>query len=883
MSWRRFFRRRKWDEERGRELASYLETETEENVARGMTREEAKRAAHVKLGNATRIREEIYEMNSLSFLETLGQDLRYGARMLRKNPGFSAIAILTLALGIGANTAIFSVIDSVLLRPLPYKDSNSLVILWENDTRHSNPHNTIAPPDFLDWQSQNTVFADMAGFVDERDNFTGNGEPEQVVVQLVTPNFFSVLGVNPIMGSGFTAENGQAAHTNVVILAYGFWKERFGGDPGIIGKTILLNGHSQTVVGVAPRDFEWFIKDGSLTGAKPQMWGPWVLPQRFRDRKQIGRFMTAVARIKRGVSLRQAQTEMNTIVTRLAQEYPDFNQNWGISVVPLREQLSGNLRPALLILLGAVVFVLLIACANVSSLLLARAASRERELAIRTAIGASRSRIARQLLTESALLTAAGGGLGVLLAFLGTNILLASSPQNLLDVNSVSINFRILLFAATATVLTGFLFGFLPSYISAHQRISETLKEGGRTSSSAKGRQFARRAFVVMQMALSVVLLVGAGLLIRSFARLAGVDPGFNASHMITFRVTLPESKYGTDQLQMDFFKQLVDRIGRLPGVRSVSMSSCPPFSGLGAATDVHILSQPDVPTERPVAAVRVVGPNYFRTMEIPLRAGRTFNDAELATKRRVVIVNQAFANMFLRGKNPLGEKVSIFMRGGDEDTKFPSQIIGVVGDVRQMALDTPAEPTVYWPHPELVYSEMTIVARTSNDPLALVSAARAEVQRMDPNQPISAVATMDQLLGDSVSLSRFTTLVLGVFAAMALVLAAVGIYGVIAYAVAQRTHEIGIRMALGARPYDVLRLVLGQGTRLTLLGAGIGVIAALALTRLMTSLLYQVSATDPLTFAAVALLLVGVALAASYVPARRATKVDPLVALRYE
>ncbi|MGH9709571.1 MAG: ABC transporter permease, partial [Candidatus Acidiferrales bacterium] len=568
MSWRRFLRRKRWDEERARELEAYLQAETEENMARGMSADEARRAAHLKLGNATRIREEIYEMNSLGWLETLWQDVHYGLRMLRKNRGFTVVAVLTLALGIGANTAIFSVIDSVLLRPLPYKDPGNLVMVWE---RRVNPHNTVAPPDFLDWQSQNTVFADMAAIVDERDNLTGTGQPEQVVVQLVSPNFFAVLGVNPILGRGFTAENGQASRDNVLILSYGFWKERFGGDPEIVGKTILLNGHSQIVVGVAPRDFNWFIKDGSLTGAKPQMWAPWVLPQRFRDRKQIGRFMTVVARLKPGVTLPQAQTQMNTIATRLAREFPDFNKDWGINVVSLREQLSGDLRPALLILFGAVAFVLLIACANVSSLLLARAAARGREMAIRTAIGASRRRIARQLLTESLLLAIAGGGLGVLLAFWGTNALLAASPHNLLGLDSVPIDFRILIFAFATTLLAGLLFGFLPSYISAHSKISETLKEGGRGTSGGKQRRVARSAFVVAQVGLSLVLLAGSGLLIRSFMRLLGVDPGFNASHLLTFKVVLPLSKYGTDQTQMVFFEQLLTRIQRLPSVSSVS------------------------------------------------------------------------------------------------------------------------------------------------------------------------------------------------------------------------------------------------------------------------------------------------------------------------
>jgi putative ABC transport system permease protein len=614
------------------------------------------------------------------------------------------------------------------------------------------------------------------------------------------------------------------------------------------------------------------------------MWSPFVFPASFSDRKDIGRFLSVVARLKPGVTVAQAQSQMSAIAARIAEEYPDFNGYWGANVVSVRDQISGELRPALLILFGAVAFVLLIACANVSSLLLARASAREREIAVRTAIGASPWRIASQLLTESVVLALIGGAIGVALAIWGTDLLLAASPKNLLDLHSIPVDWRVLAFAAGATLIAGLLFGFLPSYISAHSGISETLKEGGRGSSAGKQKRFARSAFVVAQMCLALVLLAGSGLLIRSFIRLVGVDPGFDASHLLTFKVSLPSSKYKTDPARLAFFQQLLARISRLPGVRSVSMNSFPPFTGLGSATGVHVLSQPQRSLmDLPVADVRVVGPDYFPTMQIPLHAGRLFDARELAEERHVVIINQAFADQYLHGVDPLGQKAVIYMKSLEESQNTPSEIIGVVGDVRQMGLDTPAEPTVYWPHPELVMSGMTILVRTVNDPLALVSAVRNELQQMDPEQPMAAIATMDQLLAGSFSRSRFTMLVLGVFAALALVLASVGIYGVIAYSVTQRTQEFGIRIALGASRRDVLGLVLGQGTRLTVLGIGLGIIAALIVTRLMATLLYGISATDPLTFTAVALLLALVALAACYIPARRATRVDPIVALRYE
>jgi putative ABC transport system permease protein len=881
---RSLFRRDTMEADMDEELRAHFEQQVEKLVAGGLPREEAIRRARLEFGGHEQLKEECRDARGVSVVETLLQDMRYAARVLRKSPGFTVVGILTLALGIGANTAIFSVIDSVMLRPLPYKDPAGLVMLWENNSRHPNPHNTVSPPDFLDWQSRNSSFAEMASLFDERDNLTGNGVPQEVIVQDVSANFFSVLGVNPILGPGFSSENGKKGRDKVVVLSYGFWKERFAGDTGIIGKTLVLDGQPQTIVGVAPQDFTWFIKDGSFTGAKPQIWTPFVFPASFSDRKDIGRFLSVVARLKPGVTVAQAQTEMNAITARIAEEYPDFNGYWGGNVVPVRDQISGELRPALLVLFGAVAFVLLIACANVSSLLLARASAREREIAVRTAIGAGPWRIASQLLTESILLALIGGAIGVALAVWGTNLLLAVSPKNLLDLHSIPIDWRVLSFATGATLLAGLLFGFLPSYISAHSGISETLKEGGRGSSAGKQRRFARSAFVVAQMCLALVLLAGSGLLIRSFIRLAGVDPGFEASHLLTFKVSLPSAKYKTDAARLAFFRELLSRISRLPGVHSASMNSFPPFSGLGSATGVHLLSQPERSLmDLPVAAVRVIGPDYFATMQIPLHMGRTFSEQELTEERHVVIINQAFEDQYLKGVNPLGQKAVIYMKSLKESENTPSEIIGVVGDVRQMALNTPAEPTVYWPHPELVMSGMTVVVRTANDPLSLVSGVRTELGQMDPEQPMASIATMDELLSGSLSRSRFTMLLLGLFAVLALVLASVGIYGVIAYGVAQRTQEFGIRIALGASRRDVLALVLVQGTRLTLLGIGLGILASLLVTRLLATLLYGVSPTDPFTFGAVALLLALVALVACYIPARRATRVDPMVALRYE
>ena len=877
--------RKRMLEELEKDIRDHLEREMQDNIARGMTPEEARYAARRKFGNVTRVKEEVREVWSFAWLEQFLQDLRFGGRMLRRSPGFTAVAMLTLVLGIGANTAIFSVVNAALLRPLPYADPASLMMVWESNSKlpHAD-HNVVSPPDYLDWKTQSDVFRGMAGIFDQRVNLTGRGLPEQIILQDVTADFFSVLGVSPILDPGFTPENGQQGHDNVVILSFGFWKERFAGDPNIVGKSIILNGHPLAIVGVAPWNFQWFIKDGSITGAKPQMWSPFAFPKSFSERRNIGRFLTVVARLNPGVSPEQAQAQMTAVAARIAREFPDFNANWGANVVPLRQQISGDLRPALLALFGAVIFVLLIACANVSSLLLARAASRDRELAVRTAIGASPWQIARQLLTESVLLALIGGATGIGLAFWGINALLAASPANLLDLRSVSIDWRVLLFATGSILLAGLLFGFLPSYIAAHAGTAETLKEGGRGGSGVRRGSNARSAFVVAQISLALVLLAGSGLLIRSFVRLAGVDPGFDANHLVTFKVYLPTARYKDDPARLAFFRGFLERISRLPGVHSATINSFLPFTGLGAATGVHLLRQPEQSLmDLPVVAVRVVGPNYFSTMEIPLRAGRDFNSEELTDARHVAIINQAFADKFLSGVNPLGQKAVIFMKSLEESKNPVCEIIGVAGSIRETGLDIPAEPTVYWPNPELVYNEMAVLVRTVDDPLTSVSAVRNELKQMDSELPMAGIATMDQLLGDSISRSRFTMLLLGIFAAIALVLASVGIYGLVAYSVAQRTREFGVRIAFGAERRDVLLLVLSHGARLTLLGIGLGIVASLAVTRLLATLLYGMSATDPTTFAAVALLLALVALAACYLPARRATRVDPMVALRSE
>jgi putative ABC transport system permease protein len=811
-------------------------------------------------------------------METLFQDLRYGLRVLTKSPGFTAVAVIALALGIGANTAIFSVVNAVLLRALPVRDAERLVVVWEHNRPRDRQQNVISPANFMDWRDQNTVFEQMAAFVDIRANLTGVEEPEELPGQVASVNLFPLLGVQAARGRTFAPDEGEEGRSNVVILSDGLWKRRFGADSGVVGQTIKLSGNNYTVIGVMPPDFQWFIKNMSLTGKPAELW----LPNTFgaNARRRGGRAWQSVARLKPGVTLAQAQAEMTTIASRLEQQYPDFNKGWGVNLVPLRAQFTGEIRTALLMLLGAVGFVLLIACANVANLLLARAATRQKEIAVRAAMGAGRRRIVRQLLTESVLLAGVGGALGLLLAVWGMDVLLALAPPDLLGLKEVGLNLRVLGFTLLVSLLTGLIFGLAPAFGAARTDLNEALKEGGRGQGSGGRRAGARQVFVVAQVALALVLLIGSGLMIRSFMRLQAVNPGFNAENLLSVRVLLPGAKYREDHQRIGFFRQLLERVRALPGAQGVSAIDALPFGGIGSGTSFTVVGRPEPPPgEVPVTDVRVADPEYFRVMGIPLLRGRNFTEKEATEVSRVVIVNETLVRQQFPNEDPLGKRITINM----SDNPVPSEIIGVVGDARYVGLDVEPRAMTYWPHPELVRSGMTLVVRTGADPLSLAPAIQREVRALDADQPVADIRTMEQLLATSVARARFSTLLLSIFAAVALILAAVGIYGVMSYAVTQRTHEIGIRLALGAQAGDVLRLVVKQGMLLTLIGVGLGLGGAFALTRLIATLLFGISATDPLTFGALSLLLIGVALVANYLPARRAMRVDPLVALRYE
>lgn len=809
-------------------------------------------------------------------MQTLWQDLRYGARMLLKNPGVTLVAVIALTLGIGANTAIFTVVDAVLLRSMPYTDAERLAVVWEK--RPTNDQNVINLGNFYDWKDQNSVFVDMAAFFDLNRNLTGDGEPEEVAGQIATTNLFSVLGVKAIQGRTFAPDDGKPGQQKVVVIGYDLWQRRFGGDPRIIGRSITLNNDQNTIVGVLPADVGWHVQKGSMIKRAPEIWSPWQVSNELRMRR--GRFARAVARLKPGVTLDQAQNEMNIIGTRLQQQYPEFNTNWGVNVVPLRTQFTGDIRKPLLILLGAVGFVLLIACANVANLLLARASSRRREIALRAGLGAGRWRIARQLLTESLLLSVIGGTFGLLLAWWGTKALIALSPAGLMDLRHVTVSLPVLGFTFALTLLTGIIFGLVPAVEAARVDLNASLKEGGKNVGSVARSHRLRNLFVVTQVALALVLLVGAGLLMKSLNRLQSVKPGFESNNLLTMQISLPGRKYDTNPKVVDFFKRAVEQIESIPGVEEAGAINYLPFAGPHSGTGIQIEGQPVLPPGQELhTGVCVTDANYFRAMQIPLKRGRLFTEQESIEMRHVVVVNEAFARVNFPGQDPIGKRVTIDMK----DENLPSEIIGIVGDNKHMGLDIEVEPMAFWPHPELASSSMTFAIRTKGEPLSVAAAARNVIRNIDPQQPVGEVSAMNNLMAKSIAKSRFNATLLGVFSLVALVMAAVGIYGVISYSVQLRTHEIGVRMALGAQRGDVLRLVVKQGISLGLIGVAVGLAGSFALTRLIASLLFEVTATDKTTFGLVAAGLFLITLVACYIPARRATKVDPLVALRYE
>jgi predicted permease len=873
---RGLLRRGSVEREMEEELRFHLRMRAAENVRRGMAQAEAAQAAQHSFGSWLRVKETCRDIKGGGVVETLMQDVIFGLRMLRKNPGFTLVAILTLALGIGANTAIFSVVDAVLLRALPYKHANRLVVMWEHKNGGRNKHNVVSPANFLDWQEQAQSFDDMAAYVDVRFNLTGAGAPVEVPAQVSTGNLFELLGAQAALGRTYTNADAEPGHDNVVVLSHNLWQRQFGGDSSIVGKTLTMNGHAVTVIGVMPADFKWFIKENSLTGKPAELW----TPNKWTDRRRIGRFLSAVARLKPGVSVAQAQAEMDTISGRLAQQYADFDAGWSVELVPVRTQLAGEITKPLLVLLGAVAFVLLIACANVANLMMARAATRQKEIAIRTALGAGRWRMVRQLLTESIMLALAGGIVGLLLALWGVDLLVALSPPNLISRTDVGLSLSVLGFTFGVSLLTGIVFGLLPALEAARSDPQEALKESGRSSMGSPRSRRVRGAFVVAEIALALVLLVGAGLMMKSFLRLEAVNPGFEAQNLLTMRVLLPRAKYPDDAKRIAFFRQAVEHMQALPGVRAAAAATELPFGGLGSATDFAIEGQPAPPAgNNQTTDVHATDENYFRTLSIPVIKGRTYTAQEAMEDRHVVVINETLARQYFPDTNPIGQRLIIDMK----DENKPDEIIGVVGDAKYATLEGEPHAMVYWPHAQLANSAMTIVLRTTGDPMNLAAAAQREIQALDKDQPVADVRTMESLIGESISRTRFGTLLLDVFAAVALLLATVGIYGVMSYSVVQRTHEIGIRMALGAQVSDIFRLIVGQGMLFTLSGVALGLGAAFALTRLLASLLYEVSATDPAIFAGLSVLLTLIAFVASYVPARRATKVDPLIALRYE
>ena len=805
-------------------------------------------------------------------------DIRYAIRLCLRTPGFTTVAVLALALGIGANTAIFTIVNAVLLDRLPFRDPDRIVVLWEEGAHRPGRSNVLGPSQFLRWGDRATSFEATAGLADTRANLTSDGAPEEVIVQNVTGAFFPILGVPPLVGRTFSdAENSDPA-SSVVILGYDLWQRRFGGDPAIVGRAIQLNSRPQTVVGVMPHGFRLFLKEGSLAGKPSDLWAPYVLPAGARDFG--GRYMEAIGRLKRGVSRAQAEIELKTIAAALAVETPQRNTNWTAQVHLLHDEVSGEYRRSLIILAGAVAFVLLIACANVANLLLSRGAVRQREIAIRSALGAPRFRVIRQLLTESVVLALLGGVVGLLIAVWGVRVLLALSPVDLTMAGDVRLSYPVLGFTAAASLVTALASGLAPAFEGSRTDVQETLKDGTRQAGGGVRHRRLRQAFVISEIALAVVLLVGAGLLLRSFSSLRRVDPGYSTANVLTMRLQLPGAKYRDDGQRIRFFKDATSRIQQLPGVQSVGTISYLPLTGLGAGTSFTIAGEPPPPPGQDhVTNVSVCDNGFFRTMNVPLLRGRLFTEREMLERSNVVVVSESLARTYFPHDDPIGKRLGIYMT----DPIVPTEVIGVVGDIRFQDLTADPKPTTYWPHPQLAYSSMTLTIRAGADPLPLAPVVERAIRTLDADQPVSDVRTMRQWVAKSLAQARFNSLLLTIFASVALLLAAIGIYGVMSYSVSLRTAEIGIRLAIGADPRDILMMIVANALRLTGLGLAIGVVLALALSRTVTSLLYETTGTDPITFAAVLATLGGVALAASYLPARRAARIPPVDALRYQ
>jgi len=851
------------------ELAAHLQLLADSQVKEGMSEADARRAALVELGGLEQVKEEVRTRRAGFAFETFLLDLRYGLRGLLKNPGFTFTAVIALALGIGANTAIFSVINGVLLRSLPYRDPQNIVTIWERFAQNGDRLNVISPANLLEWQKQNHAFEELAAVWDVRLNFTGNGEPVEVQAQRVTASFFRVLGVQPEIGRWISDDEDRPGGNLVAVLSHELWQERFGSNTAIVGQQTTISGRPYTIIGVMPPGFH-FLND------HVQAWTPFQIDPAQNYRTQ-GHFARCAARLRPGMSVQQAKAELNAIAQRLEREYPDYNKGWSVSVVPIHEQIVGEVRPVLLVLLAAVAFVLLIACANVANLLLARATARGKELALRAALGASRLRLVRQMLTESVLLAVIGGALGVLLASWGIHVLVALAPDNIPRLDEIKIDPRVLGFTFAISLVTGIIFGFVPGLHASRPDLNDALKESARGSTAARSRML-RNLFVVAEVSLAVVLLIGGGLMIRSFFRLHQVKTGFISENVLTMRVQLPAAKYPEGPPRETFFRRVLDRIAALPGVNSLGGINFLPLTGLASSTSFTIEGRPTpAPGEAPGTEVRLIAGEYFRTMGIPLIKGRLF-DGHDGADSRVLIINETMAHRYFPGENPIGKRITI-----NWDPKVTDEIVGVVGDIKETALEREANPAIYWPHARDPYPFMTLVLRTAMNPMQLASAAQKEIRALDPDQPVTDMRMLQEVVSKSIARPRFNALLLGIFAGVALVLASVGLYGVMNYSATQRTQEIGIRMALGATRSDIMRLVVGNGMLLTIGGIAVGVIASWLLTRVMQSLLFGVATTDITTYFGVSLLLGAVATIATYIPARKATRVNPVIALRYE
>jgi putative ABC transport system permease protein len=810
-------------------------------------------------------------------MDSLWKDVRLATRILWKSPGFTAVALLALILGIGANTAIFSVVNAVLIRPLPFANPDRLVMVWESSPTPNpttNKRDNVAnPQNVADWQKRNHSFEKIAVYVPFQltASVTGEGTPEEVPINYVTHEFFSILGVSPKLGRDFLPEEELPNAPEVALLSDGLWRRRYGADPHIVGKKLIVRGKPTTVIGVLPANFKF-------PDITVDIWETTALNP---GQKRTGRYLAPIARLRSGITVSQAQADMNVITAALAREFPEFDTKWGATVVPFREQFTGGLRTPLLVLLAAVGLVLLIACANVANLMLMRSSSRQREMAIRTSLGATRARIMRQLLVESTILGVTGGSMGLLFAVWAKDILLAMLPDDMsvAKVNSVSIDGRVLAFTIALSLGTGLLFGLLPALRYSRPDLGDALKEGGRAISASLRRNRMRAALVAGEMAVALMLLIGAGLLIQSFIRLEHVAPGFQPDRILSMRIGLSDPRYKDLKTASNALDEILGRIERVPGVSSAGSIQFAPLGGLLPATSFHVAGRPTPrPGDEPVTGVSIVTPGYFPTMGVPLLQGRVFTARDVAGSPQITIISQSLARQQFPNMNPIGQRLFV-----DWGRDTPYEIVGVVGDVKHEGLDKESRPTVYFPNTQETQTRASLMIRTGADPMKLAPVIEQVIHAYDKDQAIADIQPLDMLLSKSVARPRFQSVLLASFAGLALLLAAIGTFGVMSYSVAQRTHEIGIRVALGAQGNQVMRLVVGQGLTLALIGTVAGLAGALALTRYLRTLLFNVSPTDWLTFTIVPLVLCAVALVASYLPARRAMRVDPMISLRYE